>query len=165
MKQKRPQACVYSEKGPCEDTAERWSFASQEIKLWKTLALLALWSWTFSLQSCEEIYWCCLGFPVCGILLWHPWQANGLLLGGSVGKNPLADAGEAGSIPGSGRSPGEGNGNPLQYSCLANPRDREAWRAIDLEVTTYQLKNSNKANRYVFPGGGIVSFGTSGAKV
>ena len=38
--------------------------------------------------------------------------------GGSVVKNPLANTGDAGSIPGSGRSPGEGNGNPLQYSCL-----------------------------------------------
>ena len=38
-------------------------------------------------------------------------------------------AGNVGSIPGSGRSPGEGNGNPLQYSCLRNPMDRRAWRA------------------------------------
>ena len=44
-------------------------------------------------------------------------------------KNPPANAGEAGSIPGSGRSPGEGNGNPLQYSCLENPMDRGAWQA------------------------------------
>ena len=44
-------------------------------------------------------------------------------------KNPLASAGDSGLIPGSGRSPGEGNGNPLQYSCLENPRDRGAWRA------------------------------------
>ena len=43
-------------------------------------------------------------------------------------KNP-ANAGDAGSIPGSGRSPGEGNGNPLQYFCLENLRDREAWWA------------------------------------
>ena len=41
-------------------------------------------------------------------------------------KNPPADAGDAGLIPGSGRSPGEGNGNPLQYSCLGNPMDRGA---------------------------------------
>ena len=40
------------------------------------------------------------------------------------------DAGDARSIPGSGRSPGEGNGNPLQYSCLGNPVDRGARRAI-----------------------------------
>ena len=44
--------------------------------------------------------------------------------GGSVVKNPPANAGDAGAIPGSGRSPGEGNGNPLQYSCLENPMDR-----------------------------------------
>ena len=43
--------------------------------------------------------------------------------------NPLANAGDAGLIPGSGRSPGEGDGNPLQYSCLENPTDRGAWRA------------------------------------
>ena len=43
-------------------------------------------------------------------------------------KNPPASAGDAGLIPGSGRSPGEGNGNPLQYSCLGNPMARGAWR-------------------------------------
>ena len=44
------------------------------------------------------------------------------------GKSP-ANVGDAGLIPRSGRSPGEGHGNPLQYSCLENPRDRGAWRA------------------------------------
>ena len=39
------------------------------------------------------------------------------------------DTGDAGSVPGLGRSPGEGNGNPLQYSCLKNPTDRGAWLA------------------------------------
>ena len=47
--------------------------------------------------------------------------------GGSVVKNPLANAGDTGSIPGSGRSPGGANGNPLQYSCLENLMDRGAW--------------------------------------
>ena len=47
--------------------------------------------------------------------------------GGSVVKNLPASAGDAGSIPGLGRSPGEGNGNPLQYSCLKNPMDGGAW--------------------------------------
>ena len=46
--------------------------------------------------------------------------------GGSVVKNPPVNAGDAGSFPGSGRPPGEGNGNPIQYSCLGNPTDREA---------------------------------------
>ena len=46
--------------------------------------------------------------------------------GGSVVKNLPAKAGDEGLIPGSGRSPGGGNGNPLQYSCLVNPLDRGA---------------------------------------
>ena len=49
--------------------------------------------------------------------------------GGSVVKNLPANAGDVGSILGLERSPGEGNGNPLQYSCLGNPMDRGAWWA------------------------------------
>ena len=49
--------------------------------------------------------------------------------GGSVVKNPPANAGDMGSIPGSGRSPGEGNGNPLQDSCLGSSTDRGDWQA------------------------------------
>ena len=49
--------------------------------------------------------------------------------GGSVVKNLPVSAGDAGSIPGSGRSPGEGNGNPLQIPCLETPMDRGAWWA------------------------------------
>ena len=49
--------------------------------------------------------------------------------GGSDGKESACSAGDLGSIPGLGRSPGEGNGNPLQYSCLENPMDRGAWWA------------------------------------
>ena len=47
--------------------------------------------------------------------------------GGSDGKASAYNAGDPGSILGSGRSPGEGKGNPLQYSCLENPMDRAAW--------------------------------------
>ena len=47
--------------------------------------------------------------------------------GGSVVKNPPASAEDVGSIPGSGKSPEEGNGNSVQYSCLGNPIDRGAW--------------------------------------
>ena len=49
--------------------------------------------------------------------------------GGSEVKASACNAGDPGSIPGSGRSPGEGNGNPLQYSCLENPMDGGAWWA------------------------------------
>ena len=45
-------------------------------------------------------------------------------------KNPPANAVDVGSIPGSERPPGEGNGNPLQYSCMGNPMDRGAWWAV-----------------------------------
>ena len=54
----------------------------------------------------------------------------GDLPGNSVVKSPPANAGDLGLIPGSGRSPREGNGNPLQYSCLGNLMDRGAWQAI-----------------------------------
>jgi len=46
-----------------------------------------------------------------------------------VVKNPPVNAGDVGSIPGLGRSPGEGNNNPLQYPCLGNPMDRGVWWA------------------------------------
>ena len=57
-----------------------------------------------------------------GLLKWC-WD----FLGGSDGKASVYNAGDLGSIPGSGRFPGEGNSNPLQYSCLENPMDGGAW--------------------------------------
>ena len=50
--------------------------------------------------------------------------------GGSMVKNLPVNAGDWGLIPGSERSPGEGNDNPLQYSCLGNPMDKGAWQAM-----------------------------------
>ena len=55
--------------------------------------------------------------------------------GGSEIKASASNVGDPGSIPGSGRSPGEGNGNPLQYSCLENPMDGGAWWATVHRVT------------------------------
>ena len=68
--------------------------------------------------------------------------------GGSVVKHPSANAGDTGSIPGLGRSPGAGNGSPLQYSCLENPMDRgasctTAHRAAKESDRTYRLNNNN----------------------
>ena len=54
----------------------------------------------------------------------------GDFLGGSDGKETACNAGDPGSIPGLGRSPGEEHGNPRQYSCLENSKDRGAWRAM-----------------------------------
>ena len=60
--------------------------------------------------------------------------------GGSEVKASACNAGDLGSIPGSGRSPGEGNGNPLQYSCLENPMDRGAWWATVHGVAKSQTR-------------------------
>ena len=63
--------------------------------------------------------------------------------GGSVGKESACNAGDTGdvcSISGSGRSPGEGHGNPLQYSCLENPMDRGGWWATVHEVAKSQTR-------------------------
>ena len=54
---------------------------------------------------------------------------------GVDGKESVCNAGDPGSIPGLGRSPVEGKGNPLQYSHLENPMDRGAWQATDHEIT------------------------------
>ena len=58
-------------------------------------------------------------------------------------KYPTANAGDAGSVPGSGRFPGEGNGNPLCYSCLENSVDRGAWWATVHGDTTEQLTHTH----------------------
>ena len=63
--------------------------------------------------------------------------------GGLVVKNLLAKAEDSGLIPGSGRSPEEGNGIPLQYSCLENPMDRGAWRATVHGMAKSQTLLSN----------------------
>ena len=59
------------------------------------------------------------------------------------GKKSACNAGDPGSIPGSGKSPGEGNGNPLQYFCLENSRDRGAWQATVHEVAKGQTRPHN----------------------
>ena len=71
--------------------------------------------------------------------------------GGSLVKNLPANAGGMVSIPGSGRSPGEGNGNPLQYSCLRNPMDRGAWWATVHGVTVrHNLANEHTIFEFFF---------------
>ena len=82
-----------------------WS-SSVALYVCTTTSYPLIYLWTFRLFPCLD--W---GFP-----------------GGSDGKESACDAGNVGSIPGSGRSPGEGNGNPLQYSCLENSVDRGAWQ-------------------------------------
>ena len=71
---------------------------------------------------------------------------------GSDGKESAYNAGDPSLIPGSGRSPGEGNGNPLQYSCLENSMDRGAWWATvhevaELDMTERLIPTNTKARR------------------
>ena len=73
-------------------------------------SLLELPSHCFNKRDDEVIWWLIVGFPR-----------------GSDGKEPICNAGDPGLIPGFGRSAGEGNGQPLQYSCLENSKDRGAW--------------------------------------
>ena len=68
--------------------------------------------------------------------------ASKALPGGSDGKESACKAGDPGLIPGWGRSPGEENGNPLQYSCLENPVDRGAWRVTVHGVAKSQTQLS-----------------------
>ena len=66
--------------------------------------------------------------------------------GGSAGKESVCNARDLGLIPGLGRSPGEGNGNPLQYSCLENPMDRGTWwTTVHDELHVHKESNSTKA--------------------
>ena len=67
----------------------------------------------------------------------------GCFPGGSDGKEPACNAGDPGSIPGSGRFPGKGNGNPLQYSFLENPKDRGAWWGCKKSDMTEKLTHTH----------------------
>ena len=79
--------------------------------------------------------------------------------GGSDSKESACNAGDPGSIPGLGGSPGEGNGNPLQYSFLENPMGRRAWQATVHGVTRVGHDLVTKPLPYYiwgFPGGSVV---------
>ena len=80
------------------------------IQKTKIMASGPITSWEIDGETVEAVVDFILGFP-----------------GGSEVKASASNAGDLGSIPGLGRSPGEGNGNPLQYSCLENPMDGGAW--------------------------------------
>ena len=70
---------------------------------------------------------------------------------GSVVKDLLANAGDLVSVPGLGRSPGEGNGNSLQYSCLENPMDKGAWGAAIHVVAKSQTRLSKQTHSHTKP--------------
>ena len=78
--------------------------------------------------------------------LTSPFTETVMCPGGSDGKVSACNVGDPGSIPGSGRSPGEGNGNPLQYSWLENPMDGESWWSTVHGVS----KSWTRLNNFIF---------------
>ena len=106
-----------------------------------------------SLQSCltevgchfllQYVYMCvciCICICICICVYGLPWWLSG--------KESACNAGDLGLIPGLRRSPGEGHGNPLQYSCLENPMNREAWWATVHRVS--QLDTSETTKQYIY---------------
>ena len=79
-----------------------------------------------------------------------PGVCSLMSIGGSEGKESTCNAGDPGLIPGSGRSPEEGNGNPLQYSCLGNPVHGGAWQTTVLGVAKSQTRWSNFTFTFTF---------------
>ena len=102
-----------------------WCTPSSQLSPWSHLSPNAL---LLSLNLARE----CVAPLVYFYYQFFLWPSHGNNMGfpsGSDGKASLCNAGDPGLIPGLGRSPREGTGNPLQYSCLENPVDREAWQA------------------------------------
>ena len=76
---------------------------------------------------------------IIGYTLWEHYLSEASFPGSSVSKESACSAGDSALIPGSGRSPGEGNGKPLHYACLENPMDRGAWWAAGHGITESHL--------------------------
>ena len=107
----------------------------------KILHIYAYSSWVGSRQKWETVkrsihmWWSMAYYPAKKKQYWFS--------GGSDGKESACNAGDHSSISGLGRSPGEGNGNPFQYSCLEDPMDGGAWQATVHGVTKSQTQLSN----------------------
>ena len=112
-----------------EEEGRGWRYRSRRVEMLRTL----LWG---PYDPGNQRWWptgiACSFLPSWGLYWGFP--------GGSVVKHPPTNAGDMSSIPGSGRSPAGGNGNPLQYSCLENSMDKGAWRATVHRVTKSQTR-------------------------
>ena len=110
---------------------------SSLTKNWTHIPCIGSWSLNYwTAREIPRIKFLMMEFQTCNNRKGFP--------GGSVVKNYPANAGDTGSVSESERSPGEENGNPLQYSCLGNPMDRGAWQASVYGVTKSQTRLSNR---------------------
>ena len=108
------------------DAPQMWSDLTTPVRS-ATMSVLSLISnrpHGWHILTCDQLHLMVL----CSVPNWS-WASLAGFTGDSVVKNLPTNAGDTGLIPGSGRSPGEGNGNPIQYSFPGNPMDRWAWRA------------------------------------
>ena len=105
-----------------------WSQIYRTLLFYAGLTQIVVWFWIFCETSVP------FDFP-----------------GSSEGKESASNVGDPGSIPGRGRSPGEGNGNPLQYSCLENLMDRGAWQATVHGVAESQTRLSDLTSLHLAP--------------
>ena len=116
-----------------------------KLRLW-TMKLI---SFTYSLNKRTFVTYCVLGV-VPGTMDGLPrWKG---FLGGSDGKEPVCNVGDLGSIPGLGKSPSEGNGNPLQYSCLENSMDSapggcSPWNPKESDTTEWQTATTTTRDK------------------
>ena len=106
-----------------------WYLKMHSSSLYKDKTSIQSFGLLFHDNGCELVCSYALTWPTFVRKIWEAIGREKCSPGNSVGKKPACSAGNLGLIPESGRSPGEGNGNPLQYSCLENPMDRRAWRA------------------------------------
>ena len=119
-----------------------WLLRGKELSLGVGMQKRNIYNWNKRWEI--KHIWEKLMVPEPRIILWghcafcflflHSYLVTLGFPGGSDGKESACSAGDMGLIPGSGRSPGEGNDNPLQYSCLENPMDGGAWQAIVHEI-------------------------------
>ena len=126
---------------------EAWHAAGHGVrKSWTHLSdwITAVTTLSYYLKQCRSLPSRSNSIPYATVNTFIRSYSTGCTFpSGSDGKESDWSAGDLGLIPGSGRSPGEGNGNPLQYSCLENPMDGGAWWATIHGVTKSQTWMSN----------------------
>ena len=146
-----PSIRVFSNKSPVHIRWPKyWSFSFSISTSYKYSGLISFRIDWFHLLAVQGTLWSLLQhYSLKASILRHSACFMGFPCG-SDGKASARNVGDPGSIPGSGRSPGEGNGSPLQYSCLENPMDGGAWWATVHGVTKRRTRLSSFTFTFTF---------------